>query len=157
HRMRTRGEGGAMGRFLLTAVVLCFTFFTACSSSDIEEALDIAEGVERRPIDTSRIGVNAFVNDRRFGSIGSQFLEVRDTLGLRYVRVLFAWTDGVQPSPQGSKNFSFYDAIVDALPPGVDALVVLASLHSWLGNPGNWREGNPRTNFVDERVRTDDC
>lgn len=124
-----------------------------CSSSDVEDAIDIIDGIPRKTIDTSIMGVNAFANDGRFGSISDQYLEVRDTLRLNYVRVLFGWDDNVQPTPGSALNFSFYDAIADSIPAGVEALVVLRGVPSWMNNPANWTNGNPRTTFVEQWVR----
>ncbi len=58
---------------LLTILFL----FSSCSSSEVEDALDIVDGIARKTIDVSRLGVNAFANDSRFGSIGAQYQEVR--------------------------------------------------------------------------------
>jgi hypothetical protein len=107
----------------------------------------------RKQIDTSIMGVNAFVNDARFGTIGEQFLEVKNTLRLNYVRVLFAWNDDVQPSPTAAPNFSFYDDIAAKLPNGTRAIVVLTGLPSWMSDPKNWAGGTARTAFVRQWVR----
>lgn len=120
-----------------------------CNSSDVKTAIDIADGIPRRPIDTSILGINAFNNDARFGSIRAQFLEVRDVLRLRYVRILMSWNDAVQPSPGSSINFSFYDDLAANLPSGVEALVVVTGVPSWMRNAGNWIDGNPRRTFVE--------
>ena len=125
----------------------------ACNSSDIKDAIDIADGVPRKTIDVSRLGVNSFANDSRFGSIPSQFGDIKNNLGLRFVRVLFNWDDQVQPGPDATPNFSFDDAIIAGIPSGVDALVVLTGVPSWMSNPANWIDGNPRTTFVRSFVR----
>ncbi len=127
---------------------LLFFLFVGCSSDDIEEAIELVEGVPRKTIDVSRLGTNAFVNDARFGSIPAQFREVRDTLGLNFVRILINWGDDVQPTPDAEPDFSFYDEIVDSLPGGVDALAVVTGVPSWMSDPANWIDGNPRTTFV---------
>jgi hypothetical protein len=124
-----------------------------CNSSVVKDAVDLIEGVPRKDIDTSILGVNAFANDSRFGSPAAQFLEVRDTLRLRYVRMLFNWDDGVQPGPGSPLNLSFYDDLIAALPSGVDALIVLTGAPSWMDDPSNWRGGNPRATFVDEFLK----
>ncbi|MCB0319212.1 MAG: cellulase family glycosylhydrolase, partial [Bdellovibrionales bacterium] len=133
--------------------VLLIVFFNACSSSEVKEALDIADGVERKTIDVSRLGVNSFANDGRFGSISSQFRTVRDTLGLKYIRVLFNWGDAIQASPGSQPNFSFYDDISASIPNGVSALVVLTGLPSWMSSSSNWIDGDPRKTFVELWVR----
>ena len=147
--------------YRLLVPCLLILVLSACSSSDIDdalgtdldEALDLVEGIERKRIDTSRLAINAFVNDNRFGSIRSQFVEVRDTLGLRSVRVLFGWDNNVQPSPGAPINFSFYDDILKRLPQNMDALVVLTGVPGWMSDPANWQGGNPRTTFVESWVR----
>lgn len=135
------------------ALALTLVLIASCNTSSIRDAIDLAQGVPRKDIDTTRIGVNAFVNDSRFGSINHQFLEVRDTLRLKFVRVLFNWDTAVQPSPGARQNFSFYDNILNGVPEGVDVLVVLTGLPNWMTNSGNWTEGNPRTTFVERWVR----
>jgi hypothetical protein len=97
--------------------------------------------------------VNAFVNDPRFGSIRSQFREVKSTLGIQHVRILFAWNDQVQPTPSSQPFFGFYDDIVRSLPPGVNALVVVTGVPSWMNTPANWIDGNPRKTFVEKWIR----
>ena len=135
------------------------TVFLACSSDvedlidDIEDAVDLADGVPRKPIDRSRMGVNAFSNQAFAGGIRDQFLEIRDTLGLTRVRVLMAWDDAVQPSPGATPNFSFYETIVRRLPSNMQALVVLTGVPSWVNDPANWVDGNPRKTFVELFVK----
>jgi hypothetical protein len=107
----------------------------------------------RRAIPVSLLGVNAFVNDPRFGSIRSQFREVKSTLGIQHVRILFAWNDQVQPTPNSQPFFGFYDEIVRSLPPGVNALVVVTGVPSWMNTPANWIDGNPRKTFVEKWIR----
>lgn len=137
------------------ALIFIFIGVLSCSSSsdDIEEALDTIDGVPRKPIDTSRLGVNAFANDARFGAISTQLSEVRDVLKLKFIRVLFAWNDAVQPDPNIQPNFSFYDEISNSIPDGVDAVVVITGLPGWMSNSSNWLEGNPRTTFVERWVK----
>lgn len=128
-----------------------------CDSDSVEDTIDAIDSSindpERRTIDTSRMGVNAFANDSRFGSIAAQYREVQDVLRLRYVRILFAWSDQVQPAPSEAPNFSFYDDIVAALPEGVEALVVLTNVPAWMSDSTNWINDNPRTTFVERWVR----
>ncbi len=134
--------------------LIILSFFLACDSSGVKDAIE--QGLNppsRKPIDTTRMGVNAFVNEPAFGSISAQFREVKNTLALSYVRVLFNWSDGVQPTPGAALNLGFYDAISSALPSGIDALVVLTGLPSWMSNPANWIDGNPRKTFVENFVK----
>lgn len=136
---------------LITFVSVCGVI--GCSSSDVDDIVDAIQDPPRRQIDYSKLGLNAFANDSRFGSIRAQFREVRDTLGVRHVRVLFAWEDRVQSGPGAAINFGFYDEILAAIPADTDVLVVLAHLPSWMSNGANWVEGSPRTSFVELWVR----
>lgn len=107
----------------------------------------------RKPIEVQRTGVNAFVNEPRFGTVRTQFLEVRNTLRIKKVRVLFAWNDQVQPSPNAAPNFAFYDEIVRRLPRDMRAFAVLTGTPSWMREPRNWIGGNPRRTFIERWVR----
>jgi len=141
----------------LVAILSTILFLCSCNSSTtdaISDAVDIADGVPQKDINLSQVGVNCFFNDSQFGSISAQFNEVRNTLGRRYVRVLFAWNDAVQPSPSANPNFSFYDEIVNAVPEGTDILVVLTDVPNWMSNPANWIGNNPRTTFAERWVRS---
>ncbi len=143
---------------LLFIAISFFTSLTltSCNSSDVKDAIDDVQDVvdvKRKPIDTTRLGTNAFVNDTRFGSITSQFREVRDVIRLKYVRVLMRWDDAVQGSPTSEPNFSFYDSIVNELPEGLDAIVVLTGVPRWMSSSSNWVTGDPRVTFVERWVR----
>lgn len=135
---------------MVRAILLAFLLFVGCggSGSDLLDIIDVIDGVDRKAIDTSRLGVNAFANQNFAGSICAQYTEIRDTLRLNSVRVLFNWDDNVQPSPNASLNFSFYDDILECIPDGVDALVILTNVPSWMGNSANWINGNPRLTFA---------
>jgi hypothetical protein len=129
-------------------------FILSCNgASGLKDVIDASINVPRKDIDTSILGVNAFASDARFGSPATQLNEVKNTLKLKYVRLLFAWTDAVQASPSASPNFSFYDQLAASIPSGVDALVVLTGLPSWMSDEANWAGGNPRTTFVDSWVK----
>ena len=103
----------------------------------------------RRPIPYALLGCNAFVNDSRFGAIRAQFRELRSSLGIKKVRVLVAWNDQVQPTPSSKPNFRFYDQIVNSLPTGSEALVIVTGVPSWMKDSRNWIGGNPRTTFIE--------
>lgn len=101
----------------------------------------------RRPIPYALLGINAFVNDRRFGTIQAQFREAASTLGLRKFRVLFHWNDQIQPRPSAQPDFRFYDEIARSLPRGTEALIILTGTPSWMNDPRNWIDNNPRKTF----------
>jgi hypothetical protein len=132
--------------FLLSA--LAATLLCGCNSSTVNDAIGVADGVPEKTIDTDTLGANAFANDGRFGSPSAQLSEVKSTLGLRFVRLLVAWDDNVQPSKNAPLNLSFADTIIGSVPSGVDALIVITSTPSWMSDPANWDNGNPRTTFV---------
>jgi len=130
--------------------------FAACNSDigeQVEDAVDLIDGVPRKTIDASQLGVNSFFNDSRFGSIGSQYAETQNTLKINRFRVLFAWNDAVQSAPNIPPNFSFYDEIVNSAPRGAELLVVLTDVPSWMGNSANWIDGNPRKTFAESWVK----
>ena len=68
-------------------IALSTVFILGCSSDSVDEAIDDAEDlidaidVERKPIDPSRTGLNAFANERFAGSICAQYREIKNTLG----------------------------------------------------------------------------
>jgi len=135
--------------------LLIIIIMTGCGSS-VENVLDVViDEPDRKEIDTSIMGANAFFNDGRFGSLPSQANEIRNTIKLRRVRVLFAWNDDVQPFPNEPVNFSFYDDIVNATAgAGLEVLVILTGVPSWMSDDLNWTsDNNPRKTFVDRWVR----
>ncbi len=116
---------------------------------DVENLIDLAlDEPSREPVDTSRVGVNNFFVDREFGTIGQQYSDINNNLGLNFVRVLFAWTDPIQPTPNSPINYSFYDDIMNNVPAGVDILIVLVHTPAWMTDPANWENGNPRATWV---------
>lgn len=143
---------------VLPAVVQIFalTFLLSlshCNSSSVDDAIEIIEGVPRKTIDTDKLGTNAFLSDARFGSPSSQLAEVQNTVRLNFVRMLFNWSDGVQPGPGSEPDFSFYDSLAASIPSGMDAIVVLTGIPNWMKNPANWRGGDPRRTFAEIWVR----
>src|SRR5690606_15393593 len=146
-------------RFALIATIGSLIFIIAAAADSQAEMPEISpyglfENLfPREEIDTATMGVNAFVNDARFGSIRSQLHEVKNTLKLKHIRVLFAWDDNVQPTPRSRPNFSFYDNIAKKIPRGTQALVVLTGVPSWMNDPANWTGGSPRSAFVRRWVR----
>ncbi|MDZ4786395.1 MAG: cellulase family glycosylhydrolase [bacterium] len=138
---------------LVFTILICSFFGCGESVSDLID--DVVNEPDRKPIDTSILGTNAFFNDTRFGSIGSQANEVKNTLALNYVRVLFAWNDQVQPSPNVTPNFSFYDDIASKVAArDLQMLVVVTGVPSWMSNNANWSiDGNSRKTFAELWLR----
>jgi hypothetical protein len=109
--------------------------------------------IPKKTVPYNLLGVNAFVNDPRFGSIRGQFRAVKDTLRLRRVRILFAWNEQIQPTPSAEPFFGFYDEIVRSLPAGVEAVAVLTGVPPWMNDSRNWLNGDPRETFVELWVK----
>ncbi|MCB0310487.1 MAG: cellulase family glycosylhydrolase, partial [Bdellovibrionales bacterium] len=65
----------------------------------------------------------------------------------------FIWNDAVQSSPGSDIDFSFLDSLLSSLPQGLDALVVVDGLPSWMSNPANWDTGNPRLTLANHLIR----
>jgi hypothetical protein len=142
-------------RILLVILLTVVSIESRASPSEEPLARQGLEDVfiPKKTIPYSLLGVNAFVNDPRFGSIRNQFREVKSTLRLRRVRVLFAWNDQIQPTPSSEPFFGFYDEIVRSLPVGVEAVAVLTGVPSWMNDSRNWVNGDPRQTFVDSWVK----
>lgn len=133
--------------------LILFFFLPACNSSDIDALLDSIDEPDRRAIDTSILGVNAFGNEPGFGTPASQYRDIRDNLRLNSLRLLFDWNDSIQSSPSSGPSYSFYDSLINAVPSNMDVIVVLTNTPNWVNDPANWIEGNPRTTFVERWVR----
>jgi len=142
---------------LLLTSLLSVSLFAACSSDTVDDAIESIENEidppSRKDIDRSRLGINAFGNDAQFGSPSDQFLEARDTLGIKFIRMLFNWDDNLQASPGDALSFGFFDALASSIPDGVDAFVVLTGVPSWMADSAHWVEDNPRTTFVENFVK----
>jgi len=124
------------------------------SCGEAGNLLDLAlNPPQRKPIDKSLVGVNNFFVDTEFGKVTQQYADIHDTLHLKYVRVLCAWTTDVQSSPAVSPTYGFFDSILANIPAGVDVLVVLSHTPDWMTNSGNWISGDPRLTWVEKWVR----
>jgi hypothetical protein len=142
-----------MKKNLSLLFTLTLFFFISCNTATkaIKDAIDTVK-VDRKPINKQITGVNAFANDSRFGSASAQYNEVKNVLGLRHVRVLMNWDNGVQPSPGSAQNFSFYDSLINAVPSGVDVLIVTTEVPSWMRNSANWVGGSARTTVIEKWI-----
>ncbi len=125
----------------------------ACS--DAKDLLDLALSPPgRQPLQRELVGVNNFfVHQQHFGSIGQQYNDISGNLGVKHIRVLFAWSDEVQPTPGSTPDYSFYDDIASQAPSGVNLLVVLAHTPSWFTNPGTWADPNPRKAWIEQWLK----
>lgn len=141
--------------YLLFASFLAPSFLFAAPSTPQfrfkRSLIDIL--LPKKPVDTTTLGINAFVNDSRFGTIKNQFLEVKNTLGIKYVRILMNWDNNVQPTKGATPNFAFYDSMISNLPANMEAFAVITALPSWMKNSSNWIDGDPRKTFVELWVK----
>jgi hypothetical protein len=143
-----------MKRFILLAFVATASLF-GCGSDladQVNDAIDVADGVPEQDIQRSTLGVNAFFNEAAFGSISTQYSEIQNQVKISRVRVLLSWDDNVQPTPGSAPNYSFYDAILDNIPAGMEALVILTNTPSWMSSASNWDNGNPRSTYVNRWI-----
>jgi hypothetical protein len=113
----------------------------------------LIEILPREELDRTKVALNAFANQPEFGTPSEQFREIRSTLGVKRVRLLFAWTEDVQPTPGSPINHSFNTELIRSLPKRVKALVVLANLPSWMSNSSNWLRGDPVLTFYRRWVK----
>lgn len=140
-------------RIFIFSLINFLIALTACDSNT-KELIDLAiDKPSRKPIDISKTGVNNFFVDNQFGTIATQYSDIKSTLGLSYVRVLFAWSDQVQPTPTSALDFSFYDNIINTVPAGVDILVVVAHTPAWMSDSANWINGDPRATWVERWLK----
>ncbi len=85
----------------------------------------------------SSLGLNAFANERVFGSIRSQYREAVNVLKIPRLRILFSWNDQIQPNGEAAPFWGFYDEIISSLPRGSRAVIVVTGLPSWARNKGD--------------------
>lgn len=116
--------------------------------NNAKEASEIVD-IKRKPIPRSKLGVNAFFNDTRFGTIPAQWSDIDRNLGLKRIRVLVNWDDKAHPSPNSNPLFPLLDSILGSVPPRMEILVVTGSVPSWMSNSVNWINGNPRLTFTE--------
>jgi GDP-4-dehydro-6-deoxy-D-mannose reductase len=137
--------------FRLCAVWWAFLFvIVGCGNSadDLKEAIDVVDGLPRKSIDRSLLGLNAFANDGRFGEKRAQYREAIDNLRINRFRVLIAWNDEQQPNANSELNFNFYDDIIRALPDDSESILILTGVPSWLGDNPSERRAKFITGWV---------
>lgn len=140
-----------MKNFFRLLILVVLPFFVACKN-DVEDAIDVAEGVDRQSIDRSLLSINAFGNDGRYGTAAQQFSIIRDRLGLNRLRIVIDWNDGHQPSSNQSYNFAFADSVVNSIPDGMSAIVVLNQVPRWMSDTSTWVNGSAIDSFVERFV-----
>jgi hypothetical protein len=135
--------------FLVALICVDVLSATPPAQPDTRPFIELPEN----DLDKRKLGISAYVNDSTFGSISQQFQEVRETLGLRHVRILFNWDDNVQATRDTQPDFSFYDDIVDSLPRRTRALVILTALPSWVYDSTQRSSKSPRQLFSRRWIR----
>lgn len=137
-----------MIKFAKNFLVFLTLLITSCS--DAGDLLNIAlDPPKRKPIDRSLVAVNNFFVDSVFGTKNQQYNDITNNLGIKRIRVLFAWTDDVQPTPGSAPNYSFYDDIVSNAPADAELLVVVTHAPSWMTNSANWIDGSARKTWIE--------
>lgn len=133
-----------MKRRFITALILVLTAL-GCNNAD--DAVDLINGPSRKTIDVSKLGINAFFNDSRFGSISSQAEDIHSSLKLNRMRILARWDNGMQPSQGGAFNFGLIDEIFQSVSTDTKILIIATGHPSW-GPKGS----EARSLFVDSFV-----
>lgn len=125
------------GRTVPVALVL----LVVVSCGFIDDARDLGRIVfgSGGSIPREELGVvNEFVPNP-IGDAAAQGMDIRTTLNLRHVRTTFFFDDGFLASEGAQPNFARFDAIVNAIPEGVDLLPILAYAPQWLANRPDWK------------------
>jgi len=143
-------------KFIFLMLISFLSLFSSCNSAEnLGDLLDLViDPPERESIDTSRLGLNNFFVDPEFGNITQQYAEIQNTLGVNSLRVLVAWVNEVQPTPNSTPDFGFFDNIINNIPPGMDVTVVVFGTPDWMANPANWIDNNPRLTWVNLWLNT---
>ena len=84
--------------------------------------------------------MNAFFNDSKFGSIGSQASDIRNNLKLNRIRISARWDNGLQGSQGGSFNFGLLDSIFENVSSDTKILIVATGLPSWAPSGASARD-----------------
>ena len=93
-------------------------------------------GLKSKRIDVSKLGVNSFYNDGRFGSIQGQANEIHNSLKIKYQRCLYVWNDKTQKTPGADINFGHIEKVVQSQPADAKILIVVGGVPSWAANNG---------------------
>ncbi len=137
----------------IKALTFIILLLVSSGCNNAKEAAEIIDGIQRKPIPRSKLAVNAFFNDSRFGSIQAQMGDVTQNLSLRRIRVLARWDTGSHPSPGSSPSFGLLESILSSAPSNAEILVVATGVPSWMSNSANWINGNPRTTYVERWLK----
>lgn len=157
--MVANGHTGFMVTYLIQSLVLLSVVVLLPLSSAAQPDHEPVRGrfldslLPEKDLRPRTIGLNAFSNEPTFGSVASQMRETTNVLGIRNLRILLAWNDQIQATPNSPIFWNFYDEIVRSIPRRSKALVVITGLPSWMQNPAQWEDNNPRKTFVQRWVK----
>lgn len=138
---------------LLSAVLLLPLAGTAQPNEEPIRGRFLDSLLPEKNLPPRTVGLNAFSNEPQFGSVSAQMRETTNVLGIRNLRILLAWNDQIQPTPNSPLFWNFYDDIVRSIPRRSKALVIITGLPSWMQNPAHWQDNNPRKTFVQRWVK----
>ena len=131
-------ESGPWCRVRALLAALCWV--AACGlHGDVSDLGDLIFGSGGK-IPRDKLGVqDEFVGTPK-GGPADQGNDIRNTLGVRHIRSSFFFDEGYLPSEGANPNFARFDAIVAAIPPDTDLLVILAYAPGWLANRADWKD-----------------
>lgn len=106
------------------------------SQTPERQPLSLLDLLPEGQLNRRSLGINAFANERQFGTVANQLRETRRSLSISRLRVLFAWNDQVQSSANAPVFWGFYDEIARSIPRRSRAIVVVTGLPQWVRNQG---------------------
>lgn len=133
---------------LQNIIIFLLACFALQGCIDKEKIEAVINEPRRKQIPLGRLGLNAFFNDERFGSVRSQVNDVTQNLKFRKLRLLLRWDDNAHPVPGLEPNFAFLDTVLSKIPRGTEILLVTTGIPSWMRDPQNWYNNNPRESFI---------
>jgi len=124
----------------LRGLLAALSLVAACGlHGDVSDLGDLIFGSGGK-IPRDKLGVqNEFVSTPK-GDPGAQGNDIRSTLKLRHVRSSFFFDEGYLPSEAAGANFARFDAILAAIPPDTDLVVILAYAPQWLAHRADWKD-----------------
>lgn len=131
------------------SVVLGFLLL-GCNLSDHKDKIRaVIDEPPKKNVPVEKLGLNAFFNDSRFGSLAFQINDVVNNLRINRLRILLRWDDFAHPSRDVKPAFSLMNDILSNLPSNVKVLVITTGTPSWMKNHRTWVQGDPVRTFID--------
>lgn len=137
-RLRRYGEV-PMRRSISLLLALPVLALPACGLDETAEDLGNLLFGNGGQIPRQMLGVQNELTNNPKGTFAQQMQDIRFTLGLRHVRSGFQFDEFYLPNEGAQPNFSRFDAILAAVPEGIDLLPILAYAPSWLANRPDWK------------------